>query len=65
VASEPNEPIKTLADKGYIGLTDSQILQLMTPYKKPRNGVLSQVQLVANKELGSARVILENYSADF
>jgi hypothetical protein len=33
----------------------------MTPYKKPRNGVLSQVQLAANKKLGSARVIIENY----
>jgi hypothetical protein len=50
-----------LADKGYSGFTDSQILQLMIPYKKPRNGVLSQAQLAANKKLGSVRVIIENY----
>jgi hypothetical protein len=31
VASKRNEPTKILADKGYIGFTDSQILQLMTP----------------------------------
>jgi hypothetical protein len=61
VASKPNKPIKILADKGHIGFTDSHILQLMTPYKKPRNGVLSQVQLAANKKLGSVRVIIENY----
>jgi hypothetical protein len=61
VASKPNEPTKILADKGSIDFTDSQILQLMTPYKKPRNGVLIQVQLAANKKLGSARVIIEKY----
>jgi hypothetical protein len=61
VASKPNEPMKILADKGYIGFTDSQILQLMAPYKKPRNGILSQAQLAANKKLSSARVIIENY----
>jgi hypothetical protein len=33
----------------------------MTPYKKPWKGVLNQTQLVANKKLGSARVIIENY----
>jgi hypothetical protein len=49
VASKPNEPTKILADKGYIGFIDSQILQFMTPYKKPRNRVLNQAQLVANK----------------
>jgi hypothetical protein len=61
VASKPNEPTKLLADKGYIGFTDPPILQLMTPYKKPRNGVLSQAQLAANKKLDSALVIIENY----
>jgi hypothetical protein len=61
VASKPNESTKILADKGYIGLTDSQILQLMTPSKKPRNDVLSQAQLAANKKWGSGRVIIENY----
>jgi hypothetical protein len=61
VASKPNEPIKILADKGYIGCTDSQILQLITPYKKPRNSILGQAQLAANKKFGSARVIIENY----
>jgi hypothetical protein len=49
MASKPNEPTKLLADKGYIGFTDSQILQRMTPYKKPRNRFLSQTQLAANK----------------
>jgi hypothetical protein len=43
VVSKPNEPTKDFADNGYIRFTDSQILQLMTPYKKPRNDVLSQV----------------------
>jgi hypothetical protein len=33
----------------------------MTHYKKPRNGVLNQAQLAANKKFGSARVIIENY----
>jgi hypothetical protein len=33
----------------------------MTPYKKPRNGILGQAQLAANKKLGSTRVIIENY----
>jgi hypothetical protein len=41
-ASRQNEPTKILADKGYISFADSQILQLITPYKKPQNGVLSQ-----------------------
>jgi hypothetical protein len=54
VASKPNELTKSLADKGYIGFTDSQILQFMTSYKRPRNGVLSQAQLAANKKLSSA-----------
>jgi hypothetical protein len=49
VASKPNEPTKIPADKKYIGFADSQILQLMTPYNKPRNGVLIQVQLATNK----------------
>jgi hypothetical protein len=40
-ARKPNEPTKILADAGYISFTDSQVLQLMTPYKKPRNGVLT------------------------
>jgi hypothetical protein len=61
VASKLNEPTKILADKGYIGFTDSQILQLMTPYKKPGNGVLNQTQLAANKQLGSAWAIIENH----
>jgi hypothetical protein len=61
VASKPNEPTKILADEGYIGFTYSQILQFMTPYKKPRNGVLSQPQLATNKKLGGARVIIESY----
>jgi hypothetical protein len=60
VASKPNEPTTILADKGYIGFTDSQILHLMAPYKKPRNGVLSQAQLAAYKKLGRARVIINN-----
>jgi hypothetical protein len=33
----------------------------MTPYKKPRNGILSQAQLAANKTLASARIIIEDY----
>jgi hypothetical protein len=53
--------ITILADEGYIGFTDSQILQFMTPYKKPRNGVLSQAKLAANKKLDSPRIIIENY----
>jgi hypothetical protein len=60
VTSKPNEPTKILADKGYIGFTDSQTLQLMTPYNKPRNGILSQAQLAVNKKSGSARVIIED-----
>jgi hypothetical protein len=65
VASKPNEPTKILADNGYTGFTDSQILQSMTLYKKPRNGVLSQAQLAVNTKLGSARVIIENYFGRF
>jgi hypothetical protein len=61
VASKPNESTKILADKEYIGFTDSQILQHMTPSKKSRNGVLSQAQLAANNKFGSIRVIIENY----
>jgi hypothetical protein len=61
VVSKPNEPIKIFADKGYIGFTDSQILQLMTPYQKPRNAVVIQAQLAANEKLGSARVIIKDY----
>jgi hypothetical protein len=61
MASKPNESTEILADNGYIGFTDSQILHLMTPYKKPRNGVLSQAQLAANKKLDSVRVMFENY----
>jgi hypothetical protein len=55
VASKLNEPAKILADKGYISFTESQIVQLMTASKKPRNDVLSQTQLAANKKLGMLR----------
>jgi hypothetical protein len=61
VASKPNGSRKILANQGCIDFTDSQILKLMTLYKKPRNGALSQAQLAANKKLSSARVLLENY----
>jgi hypothetical protein len=61
VAQHPGEPVAILGDKGYKGKVNSKTILLVTPYKTPRNGRLSQTQLFENIILSRKRVVVENY----
>jgi hypothetical protein len=55
------EPTTVLADKGYIGEVDEPAIPLVTPKKKPGGLPLDRMQARYNRDLSSARVIIENY----
>jgi hypothetical protein len=57
----PSEPTKILADKGYIGFNGSPLVKLVTTHKKPLHKFLSGAQVMSNRRLSSARVVIENY----
>lgn len=61
VRQKPGEPTAILADKGYIDNAHTGPLVLVTPHKKPPNGILSIKQVNWNHDLASARVVVENY----
>ena len=55
-----NTDCTTLADAGYQGLAN--ILNgAVTPFKKPKNGSLTDDQIRANKKISHRRIIVENY----
>jgi len=53
------EDILVIGDKGYQGL---KVLHsnTLTPYKKPKNGVLSEYQKWFNRQIGSYRIHIEH-----
>jgi hypothetical protein len=55
------EPVTILADKGYIGNSGSPEVALVTPHRKPPLRVLTPEQQQDNAEIGSERVIIENF----
>ncbi len=58
-AIPPNTTI--MADSGYVGLDkDNPRVKLITPYKKPRGGKLSQIQKQNNRQISSIRVRVEH-----
>jgi hypothetical protein len=54
------EPTEILADKGYIGEVDDSVITLVTLREKSGGLPLDRMQARYNRDLGSARVIIEN-----
>ena len=48
-----------MADKAYYG--GQELCRVITPFKKPNNGVLSQEEEEFNRKLSADRIIVENY----
>jgi hypothetical protein len=55
------EPVTILADKGYIGNPGCPHVVLVTAHRKPPLRVLTPEQQQDNAEIGSERVIIENF----
>ncbi len=56
---DEEETWAVLTDKGFEGL--GELVRLISPFKKPKNRVLSREEEDMNSKIGSVRVVCENY----